>query len=391
MPRKIVLAYVSAGAGHKSACMALQKAYLQLHPEDQVQVVDILKYAPWPFKTIYAEGYLLVANLHPTLWGWIYNKQVDIYKGKKEGIFSTWLNQFITKRFQKFITNISPDVVISAHFLSSWAAAEARKKNALNFVLGTVVTDYALHSAWLVKEQDLFFVSTEEIQWQLIKHKDYLGLDKKEIIVSGIPIDPVYAQKKDKNKLREKRNLQPDLFTILILGGMAGSTKINDIISSILRIHLPFQLMMVSGANFCISAAHQKEMKKRGIPCVCFGYIDFMDEVMQMADLALTKAGGLVCTECMSKGLPVVIFRPYPGQEERNTDYFLEQGAAMKVNQLDSLDLKIIQLMENPEKLDKLSENALHIVNPSAALDIVKRIDERVQSKRAAAVNLSSL
>jgi processive 1,2-diacylglycerol beta-glucosyltransferase len=382
MPRKIILAYVSAGAGHRSACMALQKAFLQLHPEDQVQVVDILEYTPWPFKTIYAKGYLLLANRHPTLWGWIYNKQVDIYKGKKGGRFSACLNQFVTKKFQKFIAEVSPDIVISAHFLSSWASAQARKKNALKFILSTVITDYALHSAWLVQEQNLLFVSTDEVKWELIKHKDYLGVKEGDIVISGIPIDPVYAQRKDKDNLRTKHNLQTDLFTILILGGMAGSIKINDIISSILRIHFPFQLMMVSGANYRINTTLQEEMKRRDIPCVCFGYIDFMDEVMQMADLALTKAGGLVCTECMSKGLPVVIFKPYPGQEERNTDYFLEQSAAIKVNQLDSLDLKIIRFMENPEKLKKISQNALRLVNPSAASDIVKHIDEKLNQKR---------
>ncbi len=382
MSRRVILAYASAGAGHRSACMALQKAYLQLHPDDQVQVVDILEYTPGLFKTIYAKGYLLLANRHPTLWGWIYNKQVDIHKGKKDSRFSLWLNKLITKRFQTYITKTSPDIVISAYFLSSWAAAQARKKNSLGFTLGTVVTDYALHSAWLVKDQDLFFVSTDEVKWELSKHKDYLGVKEQEIVISGIPIDPIYAQRKDKSKLRNKHNLQTDLFTILILGGMAGSTKINDIISSLLRIHFPFQLMMVSGANPQIKPALQEEMRKRGIPFISFGYIDFMDEVMQMADLALTKAGGLVCTECKSKGLPMVIFRPYPGQEERNTDYFLEQGASIKVNQLDSLDLKIIRLMENPEKLKKLSQNASRIVNPSAALDIVEHIDDRmVQTK----------
>ena len=377
MPRKVVLAYTSAGAGHRSACLSLQKAYLKLHPKDQVQVVDILDYTPRLFKIIYAKGYLLLANHHPTLWGWVYNKQVDIYKCKRETGFSACLNHWITKKFQDFLVKTSPDVVISAHFLPSWAAAQTRKRNSLNFVLGTIITDYALHSAWLVKEQDMIFVSTDEIKWELAKHKDYLGINEDSIIISGIPIDPVYGQKKDKDELRKKHNLRPDLFTILILGGMAGSTKISSIISSFLRIGLPFQLMMVSGANSKIDPELQEEMKRRNICCICFGYIDFMDEVMQMADLALTKAGGLVSTECMSKGLPIIIFRPYPGQEERNTDYFLEQGAAIKINQLDSLDLKIIRLMENPEKLKNLSQNALRIVNPEAALDIVKYVDRK--------------
>lgn len=381
MPRKVVLAYTSAGAGHRSACLSLQKAYLQLHPEDQVQVVDILDYTPRLFKIAYAKGYLLLANHHPTLWGWVYNRQVDTYKIKKETRFSACLNHWITKKFQDFLVKASPDIVISAHFMPSWAAAQARKRNSLKFVLSTIVTDYALHSAWLIKEQDVVFVSTDEIKWELTKHKDYLGIDEKNIIISGIPIDPIYSQKKDKDELRKKHGLRTDLFTILVLGGMAGSNKINDIISSFLRINLPFQLMMVSGTNSKISPKLEEEMKKRNTCCVCFGYIDFMDEVMQMADLALTKAGGLVSTECMSKGLPIVIFRPYPGQEERNTDYFLEQGAAMKINQLDSLDLKIIRLMENPEKLKNLSQNALRIVNPDAALDIVKYVDQKSRTK----------
>ena len=51
---------------------------------------------------------------------------------------------------------------------------------------------------------------------------------------------------------------------------------------------------------------------------------------MTAADLVVTKPGGLSVSECLAKRRPMLLVSPIPGQEERNADYLLESGAAIK-------------------------------------------------------------
>ena len=59
-----------------------------------------------------------------------------------------------------------------------------------------------------------------------------------------------------------------------------------------------------------------------------------MQEYMAAADIIVTKPGGLTTAESLASGLAMVIVNPYPGQEMRNTDNLLEQGIAVKANDL---------------------------------------------------------
>lgn len=67
----------------------------------------------------------------------------------------------------------------------------------------------------------------------------------------------------------------------------------------------------------------------------------------------------------------MVIVNPIPGQESRNSDYLLEQGAAIKVNNLATLPHKIETLLDAPDRLTAMKANARRIGRPRAAFDVV--------------------
>jgi processive 1,2-diacylglycerol beta-glucosyltransferase len=103
-----------------------------------------------------------------------------------------------------------------------------------------------------------------------------------------------------------------------------------------------------------------------------FGYIDFMDELMAVSDLAITKAGALTTSECLASGLPMVIFRPYPGQEERNCDYFLEQGVAVRVDQISGVSYKVDGILLEAERLERMKARALEVARPDSSEEIAR-------------------
>lgn len=95
---------------------------------------------------------------------------------------------------------------------------------------------------------------------------------------------------------------------------------------------------------------------------------------MTAADVVLSKPGGLTTSEVLARGKPMAIVNPIPGQESRNSDYLLENGAAIKINNVATLPQKLGQLLANPTRLEELNRNAKRIGRPNAAFDIAKMV-----------------
>ena len=103
-----------------------------------------------------------------------------------------------------------------------------------------------------------------------------------------------------------------------------------------------------------------------------FGFTTQMDELMAAADLVVSKPGGLTTSEALARGTPMAIVNPIPGQESRNSDYLLENGAAIKINNVATLPYKLEQLLGTPGRLAQLAANAQRLGRPQAAFDVAR-------------------
>jgi processive 1,2-diacylglycerol beta-glucosyltransferase len=366
--KKILLLYASAGAGHRSACAALQHSFSELSPDSYVKMVDILDYMPRPIAHLYSTGYETVASRYPMLWYLIYESGSDLARIRPPGF---WFKMFWKSALGPLFDLLKyerPHHIMSAHFLSSWAAGTYKWKFDAECKVSTVITDYGVHPIWLTPGQDFIFVATEQLRVELQPYARFLGTER--IIPLGIPIHPNFGRPKDIASLKQKFKLDPGRRTILILGGMFGSRNIKDILYWLTESSSSLQLILVAGKHFPIMESTKDELIERDMKYQIFGYVDFMDELMVVSDLAITKAGALTTTECLASGLPLVIFRPYPGQEVRNCDYFLEQGAAVRIDQLSGLCYKIDSILSQPSTLAAMKERALQIAKPDAANEI---------------------
>ena len=97
------------------------------------------------------------------------------------------------------------------------------------------------------------------------------------------------------------------------------------------------------------------------------GFTTDIDELMGVADLVVSKPGGLTTSEVLARGAAMAIVNPIPGQESRNSDYLLESGAAIKINNTATLAYKITQLLSDKERLASLRANVRRIARPRAA------------------------
>jgi processive 1,2-diacylglycerol beta-glucosyltransferase len=160
---------------------------------------------------------------------------------------------------------------------------------------------------------------------------------------------------------------------VLQLAGGFGVGPVAEIFQSILSVQTPIELIVVAGKN----AAAKKKLETTKVDkrhrVKVLGFTDQMDDLMAAADVVVSKPGGLTTSETLARGCAMVVVNPIPGQESRNSDYLLENGAAIKINNLPTLAMKLDALLTEPTRLEKLRLNAKRIGRPQAAFDVAAR------------------
>jgi processive 1,2-diacylglycerol beta-glucosyltransferase len=347
--KKIILAYASAGKGHETACKAIGEALKEKGFTGQIEIIDTLKFMPPFVASLFSQGYLYVAAKLPWLWFAMYESKSDLAELKPPPPYQDAFWKIILKRFGKYLKEQRPDYIISAYFTSSWAGGRYKLLHNPNCRVATVVTDYGVHPVWIAENQDRYFVATEEIKQEIAGLDWFTGAKKDKIEVTGIPIEKKFGVAMNKKELIKKYQLDPERFTVLLLTAVYGRHHIEMVVDQLLTCKRSVQILLVAYDGFDFSDKYKKALADKGIPYRIYGKIPFMQELMTMADIAITKTGGLTSTECLMCGCPMLIYKPYPGQEERNAALFLECGAAGRIYQLGSLAYKVDKLANSPQ------------------------------------------
>ncbi|MDD5428190.1 MAG: glycosyltransferase [Candidatus Omnitrophica bacterium] len=369
MKKKILVLYATAGIGHKKASMAVKAAFDELKFDDaEVILADALDYTNHFFKWSYLETYLLMVNKLPTLWGSSYyftdNFYVNIAVSKLRRL-NNWLN---SGKLTKYLTDEKPDVVISTHFFASEVISNLKSSGKVNCKLITVVTDYRLHSWWVADKTDVYVVAGQDTRDDLLKWK----VPSEKIRILGIPIEPVFTKKLDKAKILQAAGLRSGIFTVLVIGGGFGVGPIEEIIKSVGSIANPIQIITICGHNEDLVKKLEalKPSLKANIK-VC-GFVNNVYEYMDVADVLISKSGGITVSESLAKELPMVIIAPIIGQETRNSDYLIEHGAAVKIGKAADIKEVIEYLSVHPERMSAMKEAIRAIKKPDAAYDVAK-------------------
>ena len=154
------------------------------------------------------------------------------------------------------------------------------------------------------------------------------------------------------------------------------------IFMELLKVRVPIELVMVAGRN--------QELKERlgkiSVPerhhVKVLGFTDKIDELMRVADIVVSKPGGLTASEALACGAAMAVINPLPGFEMQNSDFLLENHAAIKIQQIETISHKITQLLNDPEKLAVLKRNAGDLGDTHAAFRMAKIVMKHIRKKR---------
>ncbi len=372
----VLILSASAGAGHVRAAQALERAFADLGAASDVRQVDTLEYTNKLFRNLYSKAYIDMVNRAPDLLGWLYDQWDRPWQNERQRLAFDKLN---TGPLIKLLKQTQAELVVCTHFLPAELISWLKAKKRIAYRQAIVVTDFDVHAMWLARHHEHYFVALEETG----EHLARLGIPRANLTISGIPIDPVFAEPKGKAEMRARYGLSVDRPTILVSAGGFGVGPIDHIMSALAEMRHPVQVLVMCGRNEELQRRIETVARRHaGTSNVAFhaiGYTTAMDEYMSAADIVLGKPGGLTTSEALAKGLAFVIVSPIPGQEERNADHLLELGAAIRCNNLPVLAYKIDRLLDEPERLARMQAGARSIGRPEAAHTIVRRLLELKQ------------
>ena len=281
------------------------------------------------------------------------------------------LGSFLYTRMKQLLLEYDPGAVVCTQVLPCMFVDRIKAREGLKVPLIAVLTDFGLHSYWCKPNVDAFVVPCPEVA-EMLSAK---GVVKEHTHDFGIPIDRKFISRKNKLEMREKLGFNPQLFTVLIMGG--GTGFLVDLSAAVRmweKEGLPFQLAVIAGENEELKIRLEDLRLKMKIPVFIYSFINNVEELMAASDIIITKPGGLSITESMISYLPMVLVKVIQGQEENNLRYLLKKRAAVDAGTGRKIGRIVRDLYKSPEELSGLWRRARGLVNADSASKIADLI-----------------
>jgi processive 1,2-diacylglycerol beta-glucosyltransferase len=368
----------SGGAGHIRAAEALHRTAQISGLPVRTEHYDVLDFTSKIFKRLYSESYLQMVNRAPELWGYLY-EQSERKPYQKRGLIKLF-DQMNYKRYLDTLRSLEPDAIICTHFLPYISVSSELRKNNIKAPVFVVTTDFDVHQLWVDPIVERYFVYNEESAWQL--NSKNVPLEK--IFITGIPVMPEFQSVKKQEIVFTKLGIRSDRFTILILSGGFGIGRVKEIVEQTCKTlsvfdKKNFNMLIVCGKNEKVKAEIQAIRFPPNVAPHIFGFVNNIHELMDTADLIVSKAGGLTSSEAMVKSLPMLIVDPIPGQESRNADIIVEHGAGWKAINLANLSYKLQRIIETPSILIRAKKATGILAKPKAAQTIIQNVYDYIR------------
>ncbi len=369
--KKILIFSASIGNGHNQAARAMQECLAENGYSSMI--IDTLEYISPTFHKILLEGYTNLLKLSPKMWGRIYHNT------EKSRLFdmNVIMNKLLANKLKKLINSVNPDAFIATHPFASCMLSVLKGRNEWKEPIYTIITDYTIHPSWINHHINYYFIAHEQLFYLV----DIYRQDYKKFKPMGIPIMKKFREPLDTDELKRKFGIRPDEKTIILSGGGLGLGPMEQMLMGLEEISQPFKAFVLTGLNEKLyKRVTSRTYRHEVIP---LRYIDNFHEYLQVADLIVTKSGGLTTAEVLSKQVPMIIYNPLPGQEERNSHFLLNNGCAVHANVIEQLVYFIEELLDNPKKVEYMKQMAQTVAKPDAAERITRFIMEDMEGCHA--------
>jgi len=359
--RQLVLASASVGAGHNQAAIAVREAVRRAGgPEGEF--VDALEHTPGWFRAFYAGGYNLTVTHFPRLYGLGYQLTSRLGTELNRDRARLLLERRVTRRFQRWLAERTPALVVATHYLPMAAVSHMRRTLGEGLRLWVVVTDYEAHRFWYADGVERYFVAVEDVARALA----HWGVDPGVITVSGIPVHPKWTDSVDADEARRLWKIPAGRPVVIVSGGAYFTVGPVERIVRDLLAGSNAHVVALTGSNKKLLAS-MAALPEAGDRVTPVAFTDRLPELASLADVVVTKPGGLITSECMARGSAMVLTKPVPGQEAANARMLAAAGAAVVADSPSSVARAVNRLLAKGDARAALAAAARGLHKPAAA------------------------
>ena len=370
----VLILTVSTGFGHTATALSIER---RLQDKGiSTKIIDVYQYANKLISETLDKSTALYAKYTPEVYRLIY-QYLD--SGALDDRFNlmSFINALCTFRFERLIRELDPDFIICTHVFAAQLVHELKKKGRCRAELLGICTDYTIHPYWeTLTTMDHFVIASESLIYRAVKK----GIRREIIHPFGIPVHPKFYRSVSRQEARRRLGYDEDSRVILLMGGGLGYGMVDGQAGRILSVRQKLELAVVCGNNTRQRAEFEKIRDKMPFAKIhVYGFVDNVNDMMDAADLLVSKPGGLTVTEALLKGLPMVVINPIAGHEERNLEFLLNQGACVRADKSFPLDEAVAMLLSDHRRVEDMKRRIECLAKPNAGQDLVDFIVQRLQ------------
>jgi len=368
-PKRILIFVADLGFGHRSASNAIKQALIDQYGDDcTVEIVNPIdsRLTPSFFRNSQEEYDHWVREL-PDLY------QINYEISDTPMVSSLYESAYVLMLLRTMLDLIGryqPDIIVVTQqtFLAPLDAVFTLRGERVPVV--TVVTDLTtIHRMWFHPVSTCCVVPTDRARAEALD----AGLTKNQVKEIGIPVNPALALERRKAaEIRAELGWQQDIMTILAVGSKR-TRQLPDMLNGLNHSGLSLQLIAIAGGDEDLLKT--LERTEWHAPTKVYAYAEDMPALMRAADVIMCKAGGLIVSEALAAGLPILLFDAIEGQETGNADYVVDQGAGVLANEpIRVLETVFHWLQNDRAELRQVAAQSGKTGRPKAAYEIAKLI-----------------
>jgi 1,2-diacylglycerol 3-beta-galactosyltransferase len=361
----VLIAMSDTGGGHRAMSNAIAGALRRRYADSvAIDIQDVFGPTPAGLFERATRLYGPIIRIAPWFYGWLYHA---INNPTRYRMFNRVQTQ-TRRNVARLLETTRPDVVVNTHPLANVPLLDTVDYLGRRTpVLASVSELVSVHTSWVEPRLRLLNTASVESFSAVVRW----GANLDRIRCVGLPVDERFSEvHEEPAAIRVRLGLDPDRFTALLIGGGEGAGGLGAIVDAIQPTSLPVQLIVVCGRNKMLR--QRLESTNLRTPAHICGFVRTIPELMQAADVVITKGGPQTIAESLVAGRPVILTGTLPGQEEGNGSFVESRGVGFRPGSIVQIVWNLSRLVHDREEREWMTRNARRHGRPEAAARVAQ-------------------
>lgn len=363
-----VLIAAGGTGGHVYPAIAIADALREISASVKILFVGTKNHMEW--KAVPKAGYDITS-----IWISGFHRRLTL----KNLLFPLKLATSLIQSFA-IIQKFNPDVAVSCGGYTAGPVGWVAAKRGVPLIVQEQNSYPGITNRILGRSAEIIFTAFKDAD-------DYFPAGSTTLV--GNPTRKSLAEA-DKQEAYKKFDFHSDKRTLLVLGGSGGAKSINDaMLQHVQMLHDELNLQIIWQCGERYYDQIRSELKPKSLENVRLkDFIQEMPKAYAVADLVVSRAGALSCSELALTGKPSILV-PSPNvagdHQTKNAKSMVQEGAAKLAADDKLKDIlvdKISEVITDDQQLNNMSEAAEKLARPDAAETIANEVLETARKQK---------